>query len=304
MFHLARRRLAALVALLVLVAVLVACSSAGGSPTLLSAQRAADTFAQGGTGEAVKPDPAAAAPASPPDAALADAERKIVKTGEISIEVPNVAAALGRVRATALQMGGYVGASQAGTLDQSATLTLRVPAARFDDTLAALHELDGKVTVEATREEDVTSTVVDLTARISNLEASEAQYRALLSRAQKIEDILSVQSRLDQVRGEIEQLKGQLKSVSSQADLATLTVTLTPRPQPVQQASSTWDPGAIASQAVAAVLEIAQAVASGAIWLAIVGLPILVVLFLILAALLRLGVFRRPVRSAEPPVAS
>ncbi|HEX5396782.1 MAG TPA: DUF4349 domain-containing protein [Candidatus Limnocylindria bacterium] len=232
-------------------------------------------------------DKAASGSGTTPGAAEVSVQRQIVKTGEITIRVPNVANALASVRATAMQLGGYVGGSQAGTLEDSATLTLRIPAARFDDALAALHELDGKVVVEATREEDVTASIVDLTARIDNLEASESQYRALLARAEKIDDVLSVQSRLDDIRGQIEQLKGQLKSVSGQADLATLTVTLSPDAQPVQQASSGWDPGATASQALAALVEIGQGLASVAIWFAIVWLPILLVLALIGLVVLR-----------------
>ncbi|HEX6139762.1 MAG TPA: DUF4349 domain-containing protein, partial [Candidatus Limnocylindria bacterium] len=229
----------------------------------------------------------AAGPAGAPDAAEVDAQRRIVKTGEISIRVPNVAEALASVRATTQRLGGYVGGSQAGTLEDAATLTLRIPADRFDDALAALHELDGKVLVEATREEDVTSTIVDLDARIANLVASEAQYRALLARAEKIDDVLSVQARLDEVRGQIEQLKGQLKSVSGQADLATLTVTLTPDDKPVQQASSTWDPGATAAQALAALVEIGQGLASAVIWFGIVWLPVLLILAIVAMLVLR-----------------
>jgi hypothetical protein len=281
-----RRALHAALAALVLLFLLAACSSGGASTGL---PLAAD---QPGDARDAAAVPAAAgagtnSESAPPDAAEASAERKIVKTGEITLRVPNVANALASVRATALQLGGYVGGSQAGTLDDSATLTLRIPAARFDDALAALHELDGKVLVEATREEDVTASIVDLTARIDNLEASESQYRALLARAEKIDDVLNVQSRLDDVRGQIEQLKGQLKSVSGQADLATLTVTLTPDAQPVQQASAGWDPGATASQALAALVEIGQGLASVVIWFAIVWLPILLVLGIIALVVLR-----------------
>ena len=35
-------------------------------------------------------------------------------------------------------LGGYVGGSQAGTADDAATLTLRIPAQRFDDALQRL----------------------------------------------------------------------------------------------------------------------------------------------------------------------
>lgn len=204
------------------------------------------------------------------------ADRKIVKTGEIGIEVPNVAAAVARVRALALELGGYVGASESGTLGQSATLTLRIPADRFEDALTRLHALDGDVLNEATHEEDVTTAVVDLEARLKNLQASEVQYRALLAQAVKIEDILSVQTRLDDVRGQIEQLQAQDKELTGLADLATLTVTL--MPGAVQQATGNWDPGKTVTDAYAALVGVGQSVANGSIWFAIVWLPALVVL--------------------------
>lgn len=266
-----------------LVSLVLAACGAGATPP----QPGAVTRDLAAVGGAAAPEGGASQPSSAPDAAEVDAERRIVKTGQVTIRVPNVAEALGRVRAIAQQLGGYVGGSQAGTLEDSATLTLRIPSPRFDDALAGLHELDGKVLVEATREEDVTATVVDLSARIANLEASESQYRALLARAEKIDDVLSVQSRLDEVRGQIEQLKGQLKSVSGQADLATLTVTLTPEDKPVQQASTGWDPGATASQALAALVGIGQGLASVAIWFGIVWLPVLLVLAIVAMLVLR-----------------
>jgi len=78
-------------------------------------------------------------------------ERKIVKTGEITLEVDNVASAVGVVRAMALELAGYVGGSSAGEADQPATLTLRIPAARFDDALDRLHAMDATLVAEATR---------------------------------------------------------------------------------------------------------------------------------------------------------
>ena len=56
----------------------------------------------------------------------------------------------------ALQLGGYVGGASAGDKEQTATLTLRIPAARFDDAIERLHGMDDNVLAEATREEDVT----------------------------------------------------------------------------------------------------------------------------------------------------
>jgi hypothetical protein len=227
------------------------------------------------------------------------ADRQIVKTGEITIEVDSVASTVGAVRAMALQLGGYVGGSQAGTADDAATLTLRIPAARFDDALQRLRELDGEVTAEATREQDVTGSVVDLEARIRNLEASELQYRALLDRATDIEDILTIQARLDEVRGQIEQLQAQLDQLSELASLATLTVTLIPAEAPVEEAAAAWDPGAIFDAAVAALVGLGQAIAAAAIWLVILGLPLAVVL----GILVWIGLRVAPAARRRTPVA-
>ena len=186
----------------------------------------------------------------------------------------DVAAALTEVRTVAQQVGGYVGGSQAGTLEQSATLTLRVPAERFEETLVRIREMGGTVVGESTQEQDVTSQVVDLEARIDNLTASEASYRVLAERAEAVDDVLAVQSRLDAVRGQIEQLQAQLDNVSGQAALSTLVVRLVPKAAAVEAQTSGWDPGGQLDRATAALVGVGQAVVSAAIWIGVVILPI------------------------------
>ena len=231
-------------------------------------------------------------------------EQRIVKTGEISLEVDNVGEALGLVRAMTTELGGYVGGSQAGTLDDRATITLRIPATSFEEALARLHEMEGDVLAEATREQDVTTQVVDLQARIDNLEASEASYRELVARAERVEDILAVQSRLDEVRGEIEQLTAQLAALEGQAALSTLTVTLLPVATPVETTAETWDPGAQLDQALAALVGIGQGLLNGLIWVGVVWLPIILVLAAIVLVSLRAVLeVRRRIPGATPPAA-
>ncbi len=282
------RRVLALLAVAVL---LVACGAQGGQigdvgePAVPAASAAA-----GVEGEAAMPDEERG-PVTGDDGGsglyAVPIEQRIVKTGEITLEVASVAETLGRVRALVAQLNGYVGGSQAGTLDESATITARIPAGSFDEALARLHELEGEVVAEATREENVTSQVVDLQARIDNLEASEASYRELVARAERIEDVLAVQSRLDEVRGQIEQLAAQLKALEGQADLSTLTITLIPRPEPISQQAETWDPGAQLDAALAALVGIGQALLNGVIWFGVVWLPILLVLGLVFVIALR-----------------
>jgi Domain of unknown function (DUF4349) len=280
-----RRWPAALTAIALLAFVLVGCAAQS------------DTAAQGDAGAGA---PAASDGQEPSasrdrddgqsqDGVAAPIEQRIVKTGEVGLEVDSVAVILAQVRAMALEMGGYVGGSQAGTQEQTASVTLRVPADRFDELITRLQELpDVELMSMSTREEDVTRQIVDLDARIRNLEASEASYRALLERAERIEDVLTVQGRLDEVRGQIEQLEAQVQTIEGQAALSTLTVTIIPREEPVAEVQSGWDPGAQATSAVATLVGIGQGLFDALTWIVIVVLPIAVVGGLITLAVMRL----------------
>ena len=303
-----RTRLAAAFAVLLLV--LAACGAdAGGDQNLGANQQ------DGGDGERAAVDSEAGGQPDEGGSGVTDAddfaappfaapiEQRIVKTGEVTLEVEQVGEALGRVRALAVELGGYVGGSQAGTLDDRASLTIRIPAAAFDEAIARLHEMDAEVVAEATREQDVTGQVVDLEARIDNLRASETSYRELVARAERVEDILAVQSRLDEVRGQIEQLTAQLDAIEGQAALSTLTITLVPKAAPIVEQSATWDPGAQLDRALASLMGIGQGLLDGAIWFAVVWMPILLVLSIIALIALRgvLEVRRRlPMARHEP----
>ena len=303
------RRVPVFLAILLLAVTAVACSQAGSSvaPADLAAEPAGGDVAEQAapSGAATSDaDNAGGGPAAD-EGLTAPIEQRIIKTGEVSVEVPEVQTAVGQVRAFALELGGYVGGSQAGSSDESATLTLRVPAARFDEALERLRALEGEVVAEATRETDVTRQIVDMQARITNLEASEASYRVLLERAERIDDVLAVQARLDGVRGEIEQLEAQLQEIEGDADLSTLTVSLIPVAEPVEAVSETWDPGAQFNGALATLVGIGQGLIGALIWIGIVWLPVLLVLALLVLLALRglLEVRRRLPIAAEPGTA-
>jgi len=304
------------VAFLLLMFVVAACASQAGtddSPDRAepAASAAAGLDAAGGPGSddddssAEEAGSTGGGPTGDPGNA-APIEQRIIKTGEVTVEVSDVPAMVGRVRAFVLELGGYVGGSQAGSQGDGATLTLRVPAGQFDEALQRLRSIDGEVIAEATRESDVTRQIIDLAARISNLEASEASYRVLLERAERIDDVLAVQSRLDGVRGEIEQLEAQLQEIEGDADLSTLTVSLVPVVEPVADVAATWDAAAELDGALASLVGIGQGLLNALIWFGIVWLPVLLVLSIVALVALRgvLEVRRRLPLVAHPPPAN
>jgi hypothetical protein len=301
-------RVPVIIALLMLI--LAACGGggqAGVGASVDQAEPASSAAAAGDVGMPAGEEPASdeEATGGGPDSATGNAapiEQRIIKTGEVSVEVADVPAAVGRVRAFVLELGGYVGGSQAGSREDGATLTLRIPAARFDEALQRLRALEGEVIAEATRESDVTRQIVDLAARIANLEASEASYRVLLDRAERIDDVLAVQSRLDGVRGEIEQLEAQLQEIEGDADLSTLTVSLIPAAEPVNEITKAWDVGTEVDGALASLVGIGQGLLNALIWFGIVWLPVLLVLSILALLSLRavLEVRRRLPLAPEP----
>ena len=161
-------------------------------------------------------------------------ETKIIRTGSVSMEVPDVIPVIETITGIATANGGYLSTSNIYTVQgdrQSATLTIRVPARNFDTTLSAI-TASGKVLSQNVAQTDVTEEYVDLTARKKALTDQMEQYRRLLAKGETVEEILKVQVEIERVQVELDRLQGRLTYLDSRIDLATLTVNLQ-EPEPV-----------------------------------------------------------------------
>ena len=225
----------------------------------------------------------------------------IIKTGTIAIEVDAIDAAVAEASRKITVLGGYVAASERsgdGDVDDRASITFRIPAERWDDALVDLRAIATKIVGEHTSSQDVTGQVVDLGARIRNLQATEAAVQAIMDRATSIDDVLTVQAELTRIRGEIEQLATQKSGLEGQAAFSTLTVTfsLKPEPEPTPTLAPTeqFDAGAEISAASSNLVGMLQALATGGIWFAIVWLPVLLAIGLLAA--MGVAIYRRAMR--------
>jgi hypothetical protein len=86
----------------------------------------------------------------------------------------------------------------------------------------------GNVATEKSDANDATQEYTDLQARLRTLQATEQRYLDLLAKAETVPDILTLQDRLDSVRGQIEQVQGRVNLLDHLTDLATITVHLRP----------------------------------------------------------------------------
>lgn len=237
-------------------------------------------------------------------------DAKIIRTGSIQLEVRDVPQALRVARDAIVALGGYVGASNTSNVaDQPmAQITYRVPADRWEDALDALRDLNGlttKVANEQTDAVEVTGQVVDLQARIRNLRASETALQGIAAKATKIADVLEVEARLTDLRGQIEQLTAQLNELNDRASYSSLTASFNSPVVAVEAASKGWEPATTVDEAAASLISILQAIATAGIWFLIVWLPILLVLGLIGGATVwlarRAGIRRDGGRGLPPP---
>jgi hypothetical protein len=162
-------------------------------------------------------------------------ERKLVRRGDITIEVrsvPEALAALGRIIGSA---GGHM-ANQSERHNEyggrGASITCRVPADQLDSTVLAVTALGLRrsLTLNA---EDITTAYFDVGVRIKTQSELERQLVALLARpTNKLSDLLEIERELARVREEIDRLEGRTRLWDNQVALSSLAITLE-EPAPV-----------------------------------------------------------------------
>ncbi len=167
----------------------------------------------------------------------------MIKTGDIQIEVGKgeFEKKFEQAAQVAVQVGGIVTMSettrQKGELS-SGTLTLRVPANKFDDAVKRVKKL-GKVLKASTGGEDVSEEYVDLESRLKNQRSQEEALIILMTKAQSVQDTLAVQQQLTIVQEQIEVITGRMNYLKNRADFSTITVTVE-EPGAIVPATDEW----------------------------------------------------------------
>ena len=161
------------------------------------------------------------------DSTLQLAQRQVISTASISIEVEEVQVASAAVKGIAEGLGGFVEqlSSSGRASSQQANITIRVPQGRFSTAVERLMAL-GEVENQNQGSEDVSERFIDIKARLKSAEREEQSLLSLLERTLKVNEILTVERELNRVRSEIERLQGQLNFLERRVDLATISVFL------------------------------------------------------------------------------
>lgn len=155
--------------------------------------------------------------------------RKVVRTASLDLEVADPVQTAEALRQLALREHGYLESSNVwGASDslQTAHLTLRVPAERFDEVRLEVRKLGVRMQNERVESKDVTGEYVDLESSLRNYRAEEQQYLEIMKRAGAVKDTLEVARQLAEVRGRIERTQEHLKLLGQQVQMATLSISM------------------------------------------------------------------------------
>ena len=236
----------------------------------------------------------------------------IIRTVTMNLAVGNVQDAFRQVEQIVGEQNGYLAGSQLRQDGDrmTATMTIRVPAdpTTYQATLERLRGLAERVVDEQAQAQDVTEEYVDIESRLRNLRATEESLLALLSKAQRIEDIINIQRELTNVRGQIEQIQGRKQALERRADMATINLTL----REVGAFSRPgWSPGSTLEEAVRALGAALRGLAVFAIWLLVfspiwgglllIGWGIIWLFIRLVRRMSQGGGTRRPGTTAAPP---
>ena len=214
------------------------------------AESGADVPSTGEDGTLSSEQVAAPADQSAPEKATEAAAREIIRTGTASVLVDDATAAAQAVAQLATDHEGWVeqlsigadqsfvspdqtGGSSVWVPDDGGFVSIRVPAGDLDAVMDSLDSV-GEVTSERIGSQDVTSTAVDLRARIDAARASVARLTDLLAQAGSVGDLVQVETTLSDRQAELESLEQQLASLEGQVAMSTLSVSLLTEAPPVK----------------------------------------------------------------------
>jgi Domain of unknown function (DUF4349) len=151
----------------------------------------------------------------------------IIKTADLTLKVGHKKAVATSNDAAGIAggLGGYVSYRTNYNHNTDIELEVRVPAQSFDFALKQIRAL-GSVVSESDNTQDVSLRVVDLGARLKNLEAQRNTLVSLFAKAKTVADTIRVQQVLSNVQGQVEQTQAQMRYLDNQTALATISLSI------------------------------------------------------------------------------
>ena len=236
---------------------------------------------------------------------LAAEGRKLIRTVNMDVETKDYDGFLAALEAEVKELGGYIestdtynGSSYSSyQSSRNASLTLRIPEGQLDGFLQMVSDA-GNVVRRSDKVNDVTLSYVDLQSHRNALRTEQERLMELLEMAETVEDIITIEDRLSNVRYQLESMESKLRTMDNQVDYSTVYMQLEEvRELTPAEGRSAWE--RIRSGFVDSVKDLGEGLAELGIWF-VIHIPYLlfcaalvVVIVLILRLLSKRGRAKR-----------
>lgn len=201
---------------------LSACGSSSGGTANSAA--AGDASADNGWAEAAMD---AADTAGGADFSAVRRNAKLILNADLSLETQDFEKSAADIEKMTAEAGGYIESSgtYGDTGSRSANYTLRVPQEKFEQFYAQLGE-NMHVVSRSRSSEDVTEQYTDIETRLATLQTKHERLLSLLEKADKMEDIISLENALADCEYEIDSLTGSKRHYDDLVGFSTFYINL------------------------------------------------------------------------------
>lgn len=158
--------------------------------------------------------------------------RKLIRTVHLSVETTAFDQLITSISQSVMDAGGYMESSDISGTSISdslghryAYLTVRVPADRLDSFIALVGE-QGNITNKSENTQDVTLQYSDIESRKKSLTIEQDRLWELLAKAESMDAIIALESRLSEIRYELESFESQLRTYDNQVDYSTVSINI------------------------------------------------------------------------------
>lgn len=162
-----------------------------------------------------------------------DQSRKLIKNVDMSVETEEFDQLIYNVEQKVAELGGYVeqsnvynGSYTSNYRSRSASITARIPAQKLDQFVTDVAD-QSNVIRKNESVEDVTLQYVDLDSHKKALQAEQESLLAMLEQAESIEDIITINEQLTDVRYRIESMESQLRTYDNKINYSTVYLDVT-----------------------------------------------------------------------------
>lgn len=184
-----------------------------------------------------------------PDENVQQSQRKLIKTVDLNVETESYDTLVAGLESQITELGGYIeyqyqynGSGYSNYQEtRYANMQIRIPVKRMEEFIVRVGE-QSNITNKEERVEDVTLRYVDLESHKKALLTEQDRLLDLLTVAETVEDIITIEQRLSDVRYQLESMESQLRTLDNQIDYSTINLSIreVKRLTPTQE-KTVWD---------------------------------------------------------------